>query len=85
MNRTKKVIGQLEPIFHALNEDRSCAEVLLRLAAGRRAVSSLMRELAEGHIRNDMPRKAESSEEASSHRNGSYPSEMSLPPCGASA
>jgi DNA-binding FrmR family transcriptional regulator len=85
MNRTKKVIGQLESISHALNEDRSCAEVLLRLAAGRRAISSLMRELAKGHIRNYMPRMTKSSEEASSHRNGSHLLEMSLPPCSASA
>jgi DNA-binding FrmR family transcriptional regulator len=38
INRTKKVIGQLESILRALNEDASCADVLERLAAAQGAV-----------------------------------------------
>ena len=64
VNRTKKVIGQLESVLRGLNEDEQCAEVLQRLAAARGAINSLMAELMEDHIRNHMPRKSRSSEEA---------------------
>src|SRR5579862_9167560 len=64
VNRTKKVIGQLESVLRGLNEDEQCAEVLQRLAAARGAINSLMAELMEDHIRNHMPRNSRSSEEA---------------------
>ena len=64
VNRTKKVIGQLESVERALNEHQSCSEVLHRLAAARGAINSLMGELMEDHIRNHMPRKTKTSEEA---------------------
>lgn len=64
VNRTKKVIGQLESVLRGLNDDDSCAEVLRRLAAARGAINSLMGELMEDHIRNHMPRNSKSSEEA---------------------
>ena len=64
VNRTKKVIGQLEAILRALNDDEQCADVLQRLAAARGAINSLMAELMEDHIRNHMPRNSKSSEEA---------------------
>lgn len=64
INRTKKVIGQLESVLRALNEDAGCVDVLQRLAAARGAINSLMAELMEDHIRNHMPRKTKSSEEA---------------------
>jgi DNA-binding FrmR family transcriptional regulator len=64
VNRTKKVIGQLEAALRALNDDEQCADVLQRLAAARGAINSLMAELMEDHIRNHMPRNSKSSEEA---------------------
>jgi FrmR/RcnR family transcriptional regulator, repressor of rcnA expression len=64
LNRTKKVVGQLESVERALGEDAPCAEVLQRLAAARGAINSLMRELLEDHIRNHMPRTPKSSEAA---------------------
>jgi DNA-binding FrmR family transcriptional regulator len=64
VNRTKKIIGQLESILRALNDDEQCADVLQRLAAARGASSSLMGELMEDHIRNHMPRNTKSSAEA---------------------
>jgi DNA-binding FrmR family transcriptional regulator len=64
VNRTKKVIGQLEATLRALSEDEQCADVLQRLAAARGAINSLMAELMEDHIRNHMPRKNKSSTEA---------------------
>ena len=64
LNRTKKVVGQLESVERALSEDAPCADVLQRLAAVRGAVNGLMRELLEDHIRNHMPRTPKSSEAA---------------------
>jgi DNA-binding FrmR family transcriptional regulator len=64
LNRTKKIIGQLESVLRGLNDDEQCADVLQRLAAARGAINSLMGELMEDHIRNHMPRKDKNSEEA---------------------
>lgn len=64
VNRTKKVIGQLESVLRGLNDDDPCAEVLQRLSAARGAINSLMAELMEDHIRNHMPRRNKSAEEA---------------------
>ena len=64
VNRTKKVVGQLEAVERALGDDEPCAEVPHRLAAAKGAIHSLMAELMEDHIRNHMPRKTKSSEEA---------------------
>jgi DNA-binding FrmR family transcriptional regulator len=65
LNRTKKVVGQLESVERALSEDAPCGGVLQRLAAARGAINSLMAELMEDHIRNHMPRHNKSSQEAS--------------------
>ena len=62
--RTKKVIGQLESVLRALEEDAHCADVLQRLAAARGAINSLMAELMEDHILNHMPRKTKASADA---------------------
>jgi DNA-binding FrmR family transcriptional regulator len=64
VNRTKKIIGQLESVLRSLNEDEQCSQVLQRLSAARGAINSLMAELMEDHIRNHMPRKNKTSEEA---------------------
>jgi DNA-binding FrmR family transcriptional regulator len=64
LNRTKKIVGQLEAVQRALGEDEPCAEVLQRLAAARGAINSLMGELLEDHIRNHLPQNSKSAEEA---------------------
>jgi DNA-binding FrmR family transcriptional regulator len=64
VNRTKKVIGQLESVLKGLNDDEQCSEVLRRLAAARGAINSLMGELMEDHIINHMPKNSKSAEEA---------------------
>ena len=64
VNRTKKVIGQLESVLRGLGEDEPCAEVLQRLAAARGGINSLMAELMEDHILNHMPKNSKSSQEA---------------------
>jgi FrmR/RcnR family transcriptional regulator, repressor of rcnA expression len=64
VNRTKKIVGQLEGVLRSLNEDERCADVLQRLAAARGSIDSLMGELLEDHIRNHMPKNSKSAEEA---------------------
>ena len=64
LNRTKKVIGQLESVLRALDADEPCAVALQRLAAARGAINGLMAELMEDHIRNHMPRNTKSAGEA---------------------
>jgi DNA-binding FrmR family transcriptional regulator len=64
VNRTKKIVGQLEAVERALGEDESCADMLQRLAAARGAINSLMAELMEDHILHHMPRHNKSAEEA---------------------
>lgn len=64
VNRTKKVIGQLDSVLNALNEDEQCSEILHRLAAARGAINSLMGELMEDHILNHMPKNSKSAQEA---------------------
>ncbi|MHB8753922.1 MAG: metal/formaldehyde-sensitive transcriptional repressor [Candidatus Acidiferrales bacterium] len=64
INRTKKVVGQLEAVQRALEDDVACADLLQRLAAARGSINSLMGELLEDHIRNHMPQNTKSSQEA---------------------
>ena len=47
LTRTKKIVGQLEAVGRALDQDEPCTEVLQRLAAARGAINSLMGELME--------------------------------------
>jgi FrmR/RcnR family transcriptional regulator, repressor of rcnA expression len=64
VNRTKKVIGQLDSVLKGLNGDEQCSEILRRLAAARGAINSLMGELMEDHILNHMAKNSKSAEEA---------------------
>ena len=64
VNRTKKILGQIESVERALNEDAPCIDLLQRLAAARGAINSLMAELMEDHILHHMARKTRSSEDA---------------------
>jgi FrmR/RcnR family transcriptional regulator, repressor of rcnA expression len=64
VNRTKKIIGQLESALRGLNEDEQCADVLQRLAAARGSINSLMGELMEDHIRHHMPKNSKMAQEA---------------------
>ena len=47
----RRIRGQVEAVERALEEERSCAEVLQIIAACRGAMNGLMAELLEGHIR----------------------------------
>lgn len=49
--RVARLRGQLDGVARALDEERGCGEVLQQVAAIRGAVTGLMAELLEGHLR----------------------------------
>ena len=51
LNRVRRVRGQIEAVERALEEERGCADVLHLIVAARGAMSSLMTEVIEDHIR----------------------------------
>jgi len=53
LNRVRRIRGQVDGIERVLNskEEEQCGEVLQIIAACRGALTSLMVELIEGHIR----------------------------------
>ena len=51
LNRVKRVRGQIEAVERALEEEKGCANVLHLIVAARGALSSLMTEVIEDHIR----------------------------------
>jgi DNA-binding FrmR family transcriptional regulator len=51
LNRVKRVRGQIEAVERALEEEKGCATVLHLIVAARGAMSSLMTEVIEDHIR----------------------------------
>jgi DNA-binding FrmR family transcriptional regulator len=51
LNRVRRVRGQIEAVERAINEEQGCANVLHLIVAARGALSSLMTEVIEDHIR----------------------------------
>lgn len=51
LNRVRRVRGQVEAIERALEDEQGCARVLHLIVAARGAMSSLMTEVIEDHIR----------------------------------
>jgi DNA-binding FrmR family transcriptional regulator len=51
LNRVRRVRGQIEAIERALEDEKGCADVLHLIVAARGALSSLMTEVIEDHIR----------------------------------
>lgn len=49
--RVRRIKGQAEALEKALEQDTECTAVLQQIAAIRGAVSGLMAEVLEGHIR----------------------------------
>lgn len=49
--RARRIRGQVEAIERALEQENECADVLQLIAATRGAITSLMNEVLEGHIR----------------------------------
>jgi DNA-binding FrmR family transcriptional regulator len=51
LNRVRRVRGQIEAVERAIDEEQGCANVLHLIVAARGAMSSLMTEVIEDHIR----------------------------------
>jgi DNA-binding FrmR family transcriptional regulator len=66
--RVRRLRGQVESVERALTREAECAEVMRLLAACRGAVSSLLAEVVEDHIKEHLvapgPRKAGSRAQA---------------------
>ena len=51
LNRVRRIRGQVEALERALDEEQGCTAVLHMIVAARGAMSSLMTEVIEDHIR----------------------------------
>ncbi|HEY1077966.1 MAG TPA: metal/formaldehyde-sensitive transcriptional repressor [Fontimonas sp.] len=51
LSRVRRIQGQLGSIERALDADADCVAILQQIAAVRGAVSGLMAEVLEGHLR----------------------------------
>lgn len=51
LNRVRRIRGQVEAIERALEDEKGCTTVLHMIVAARGAMSSLMSEVIEDHIR----------------------------------
>lgn len=51
IGRVRRIKGQVEALERAVNEEQDCSAVLQLIAACRGAISGLMAEVVEGHIR----------------------------------
>ncbi|WP_374511226.1 metal/formaldehyde-sensitive transcriptional repressor [Niveibacterium sp.] len=49
--RVRRIRGQVEALERALDTEKGCAEILHQIAATRGAISGLMAEVLEEHIR----------------------------------
>jgi len=51
LNRLRRLRGQIDAVERAIEADEGCTEVLHRVAAARGAISALMSEVLELHLR----------------------------------
>ena len=49
--RVRRIRGQVEAVERALNEEQDCSDLLQLITAARGAMSSLIVEILEGHVR----------------------------------
>jgi DNA-binding FrmR family transcriptional regulator len=70
LNRVRRIRGQLNAVEKAIDESRDCAKVLQQLVTCRGAMSGLVVELLEGHVRAHVvdPDKKPTSREAKGAR-----------------
>lgn len=50
LNRVRRLRGQMEAVERALEEERSCSDVLQLIAGVRGAINGLMAEVVEDHV-----------------------------------
>jgi DNA-binding FrmR family transcriptional regulator len=51
LNRVRRVLGQVQALERAVEEEKGCSDVLHLVVAARGAMNSLMAEIIEDHIR----------------------------------
>jgi DNA-binding FrmR family transcriptional regulator len=51
LNRVKRIRGQVEALERALEDEKGCAQILHLVAGVRGAITGLMAEVVEDHIR----------------------------------
>lgn len=51
LNRVRRVRGQIEAVERAIEDEQGCADVLHLIVTARGALSGLMTEVIEDHIR----------------------------------
>lgn len=51
LGRVRRIRGQVEALERALNAEKGCAEILHQIAGVRGAITGLMAEVLEEHIR----------------------------------
>ena len=51
LQRVRRIRGQVEAVERALTEERDCFAVLQTVSACRGALTSLMAEIIDGHVR----------------------------------
>ncbi len=54
IKRVKRVVGQVEAVQRALENEDDCTDIMVQISAARGAMNSLMAEVVEGHIRHHM-------------------------------
>jgi len=54
IRRVQRILGQVEAVKRALEDERECGEVMIAITTARGALGSLMAEVVEGHLREHM-------------------------------
>ena len=54
IRRVQRILGQVEAVKRALEEEHECGDVMVAITTARGALDSLMAEVVEGHIREHM-------------------------------
>lgn len=54
VRRVNRILGQVEAVKRALEDEHDCGDVMVRITTARGALDSLMAEVVEDHIREHM-------------------------------
>ncbi|MEC5398681.1 metal/formaldehyde-sensitive transcriptional repressor [Uliginosibacterium sp. H1] len=57
LTRVRRIQGQVQALENALNDGAECGAVLQQIAAVRGAVTGLMSEVIDGHVREHLGRE----------------------------
>ncbi|MDE3173110.1 MAG: metal/formaldehyde-sensitive transcriptional repressor [Gemmatimonadota bacterium] len=54
IRRVQRLSGQVDAVKRALEDERACGDIMLRITTARGALDSLMAEVVEGHVHEHM-------------------------------